>query len=941
MAGEIFRDPWGIPHLRADSARDLAYVQGRVTALDRAWQLEVERHRAQGTSAAFLGPEALSWDCFVRRARLADTARRCWSELERTDPETAAWLRAYVDGVNEGLASGPVPTPDAPTEPAPAPEFARTGLRPGRWEPWTPLAVWLATHILFAGFPAKLWREHAVAHLGADAVGLFATDGPGTAGSNGWLVAGGRTVTGQALIAGDPHRFIEDPGVYQQIRLSCPEFDVVGLAVPGVPGIAHFGHTGTVAWAITNAMADYQDLYRERLRRTGAGVEALGPDGTWRRAARHTETVEVAGEQPVEVEVIETDRGPVVIGGPEGLDGGLPEPGAPPVAIALRHPPRVTGDLGFGALLPLLRARRVADVDAAVDRWAEPVNVVLAADTEGGTLHRVAGRVPVRSAANRTRLVAAWEPGHAWQGWHEPPRAGLTDGVAVMANQRGPATPLGVEFAPPHRADRIAALLAGRERWSAADLSAIHTDTHLASAAALLDRLAALDGLSGPAAALRDRLLRWDRRMDADSADAAAFAAVRGAVVRRLAAHPAFAALRTPPAYPAVFRPWLALVPRIGYALEHLLRAEELYGIDRPAEVRAALEETAARPPAGTWGDTHRLAPWRALPPEAPGDEPGLSGDHDCVLCTSSVPGLTDLAARGPAARYVWDLARRDNSRWVVPLGACGVPGSAHHRDQQPRWLAGDLVPVVTDWTRLRKEPDRPHRPAAPAEPPHPTDRADPSPATDEPHPPRSPMSDPYAARTAVHEQQVDGFGRVRVLPLDVTADVPVLHRWVSEERAVFWGMNGLTEQQVAEIYAHMDTLDTHHAHLVVKDGVPVALLQTYEPAADRVGECYPVQPGDIGVHLLLAPVEGDAARPGWTAGLLAALTSFLLLGLDRRRIVVDPDVANAKAIARFLKQGFTAGPEVVLPEVDLPEVHIPEKKSQLAFLTREVAFGG
>ncbi len=143
-------------------------------------------------------------------------------------------------------------------------------------------------------------------HLGPGAVGLFATDGPGTAGSNGWLVTGARTATGHALIAGDPHRFIEDPGVYQQIHLSCPEFDVVGLAVPGVPGIAHFGHTGTVAWAITNAMADYQDLYRERLRRTGAGVEALGPDGTWHRATRHTETIEIAGEPPIEIEVIET-----------------------------------------------------------------------------------------------------------------------------------------------------------------------------------------------------------------------------------------------------------------------------------------------------------------------------------------------------------------------------------------------------------------------------------------------------------------------------------------------------------------------------------------------------------------------------------------------------------------------------------------------------------
>ncbi|MDQ0749621.1 penicillin amidase [Streptomyces africanus] len=694
MATEIYRDAWGIPHLRAGSVAGLAHAQGLVTARDRAWQLEVERHRAQGTSASFLGASALPWDRFARRAGLDDTARRCFTDLERRDPETARWVRAYVDGVNEGLADGT------------APEFARTGLAPGRWEPWTPLGVWLATHILFAGFPAKLWREQVAAHLGADAIGLFATDGPGTSGSNGWLVSGERTVTGRAVIAGDPHRWIEDPGVYQQIRLSCPDFDVVGLAVPGVPGIAHFGHTGTVAWAITNAMADYQDLYRERLRRTGAGVEALGPDGVWHRAARHTEVVEVAGEEPVEVEVIETDRGPVVVGGPEGLDGDPMDPVGPPVAISLRYPPRVTGDLGFGALLPLLRARRVADVDRAFDRWAEPVNVVQAADTEGGVLHRVAGRVPLRAEANRLRLVPAWEPGHEWHGWQETPRAGLTDGVAVMANQRGPAAPLGVEFAPPHRHDRISALLSGRERWSAADMPGIHTDTHLASAAPLLDHLRVLDALTPEAAALRDRLLAWNRRMDADNADAALYSAVRGAVVRQLAAHPAFAALATPPAYPEVFQPWLALVPRVGFALEHLLRAEELYGIDRPSAVRAAVEEVAARPPAGVWGDTHRLAPWRALEPETPYDEPGLSGDHDCVLCTSGVPGLTDRAARGPAARYVWDLARRENSRWVVPLGASGVPGSPHHRDQLPLWLAGDLVPVVTDWTLLKKETD-------------------------------------------------------------------------------------------------------------------------------------------------------------------------------------------------------------------------------------------
>ncbi|MFC8918889.1 penicillin acylase family protein [Streptomyces sp. NPDC047821] len=677
MSIEVYRDTWGIPHLRAADALELAHAQGRTTALDRAWQLEVERHRAQGTTAAFLGPEAVEWDVFARRTRLADTARRCFDAL---DEPTRTWVCAYVDGVNAGLPAGARRSP----------EFAATALAPGRWEPWTPLAVWLSTHILFAGFPTKLWRDHVARRLGEEYTELFATDGPATSGSNGWLVTGDRTATGAALIAGDPHRFIEAPGVYQQIRLACPEYDVVGLAVPGVPGLAHFGHTGTVAWAITNAMADYQDLYRERLRRTGeGGVEALGPDG-WAPAHAHTETVEVKGAGPVEVEVIETARGPVIIDGPDG-------------AISLRHPPRVTGRLGFATLPALLAARTVADVDRAFDPWVEPVNVVQAADTGGGTLHRVAGHVPLRPRDNLLRTVPAWEPGHEWRGAHEPMPREPVDGVAVMANARGLAAPLGVEFAAPHRAQRIARLLDASKNWTAPEMAAVHTDTHLASARPLLALVAALPDLGLEARDVRDRLLCWNRRMNADSVDAALFAAVRGAVVRRLAEHPVLAVLAEPPAYPALFQPWLALLPRVAYALETLLTGGPVPEADRLAAVRGALEEVAAAPPTGPWGATHRLAPWAALPDDGAG-RPALDGDHDCVLSTSSVPGLTDHSARGPAARYVWDLARREDSLWVVPFGASGVPGDPHRRDQLPLWLRGDLVPVVTDWNRLEKE---------------------------------------------------------------------------------------------------------------------------------------------------------------------------------------------------------------------------------------------
>lgn len=121
--------------------------------------------------------------------------------------------------------------------------------------------------------------------------------------------------------------------------------------------------------------------------------------------------------------------------------------------------------------------------------------------------------------------------------------------------------------------------------------------------------------------------------------------------------------------------------------------------------------------------------------------------------------------------------------------------------------------------------------------------------------------TEPYAAgRAAVHEQPVEGFGTVRVLPVDPHADLDVVHAWVSAERAAYWGMTGFTRQQVLETFLHLDALDTHHAFLAVKDGVPAALFQTYEPGADRVGECYEVEPGDIGIHLLIGPRPPGAA---------------------------------------------------------------------------------
>ena len=662
-----YRDAYGVPHVRGDDVLDLAHGQGEATGRDRTWQLELQRRRATGTLAEAMGPDAVPWDRFARRARIAHHARRAHAGL---DQETAAFVAAYVAGVNAGLR-------------ADVPELLALRHAPVDWEPWTPLAVFLGQHVLFGSFPGKLWEHRAREVLG-DGVSLLAHEGP-SSGSNAWAVAGTRTASGSPLVAGDPHRAFESPNVYQQVRLAAPGIDVAGFAFPGVPGVQHFAHAGDVAWAITNAAADYQDVYAERLRRRGGVVEAHGPDG-WEAVEAHVERIDVRAAEAVEVEVVTTPRGDVVHGGPHGGEG-----------IALRTASGVLGDLGFSALLPLLRAGSVDDVERALDRWVEPVNNVVVADRSGAVRYRVAGRVPLRQEANRHGIVSAEDLAAAWTGWVDPlPREEAE--VLVTANERrGPGSdPIGTAFAPPHRADRIGELLGGRTDLTADDCAAIQADTrapYLPVVRTLLESL--------PPHPLRDVLVAWDGHMDAGSTGAAAYAGWRAALVARLAAEPVFEALATPVVDDPVLLPALDLRARVAAGLESLLAAGTPFGIDVRAHAAAALDEAEAD---GTWGDRHTLTPLHAfdlyggLP--APAVPPvGVRGDADCVCCTGG-PGSDD-AWRGSVARYVWDLADPAGGGWVVPLGASADPHSPHHLDQLEPWLEVRLVPLVRDWDRL------------------------------------------------------------------------------------------------------------------------------------------------------------------------------------------------------------------------------------------------
>lgn len=653
----LYRDAHGIPHLRADSVPELARLQGEVTARDRTWQLEWLRRRGLGTTAEVVGEAGVSWDRFSRRMRTVETAQRAY---DACTPETQGFVTAYVEGVNAGLSA---------VDTASVPELVHAGVAPGAWEPWTPLATFLAQHLLFANLGGILWKRLATAVLGDDERFLSHQD-PTASGSNAWAAGGARTASGRPLIGGDPHRIIEQPGVYQQVRLCCEDpadrFDVVGYTFVGVPGVQHFAHAGEVAWAITNACADYQDV-REETVPPAEVVEA------------HTETIEVKDGEPVTFDVVRTPWGLVFEDG-----------------LSVRTSSWQLGELGFDAILPLLRARSVDDVDRALDAWVEPVNNAVIADRTGALRYRIAGRVPARTADGD------------WAGWLEQPnRANIpSDGHVVTANERrGPESEaIGTVFAAPYRAARIHALLEGRTDLDREAYVAIHNDTLLQTVPMV-------------AALVPGAFDDWDGRMDAGSAQAARYAAFRSALVRRVAEEPVFAALHEPRAehrHEEVFAPWLGATYRIGLALPRLanenLAGNRPFGIDLADHAKAALEEVDSAAEAGelpaAWGETHLTDPVHGYGLLVGFDADRLprlpvSGDADCVRCTVSYPALSDECSRGSVARYVWDLDDREAGGWVVPTGAVATPGHPHHHDQLPLWAAGELAPIVTDWADL------------------------------------------------------------------------------------------------------------------------------------------------------------------------------------------------------------------------------------------------
>ncbi|MEU6334170.1 GNAT family N-acetyltransferase [Streptomyces cellulosae] len=162
------------------------------------------------------------------------------------------------------------------------------------------------------------------------------------------------------------------------------------------------------------------------------------------------------------------------------------------------------------------------------------------------------------------------------------------------------------------------------------------------------------------------------------------------------------------------------------------------------------------------------------------------------------------------------------------------------------------------------------------------------------------------------------------IRPLVPEKDAELLHRWVTHPKASFWMMQDASLQDVEQEYARIAAHEHHHAYLGLHDGEPAFLMEKYDPRYVELVGLYEPEPGDVGMHFLVAPTD----RPvhGFTRAVITAVMEELFADPAVRRVVVEPDVGNKAVHALNEAVGF-------VPE---REIDKPEKRALLSFCTRE-----
>ncbi|MDH7487008.1 MAG: penicillin acylase family protein [Anaerolineae bacterium] len=766
---EIIRDRWGVPHITASSVEDLFFAQGYVHAQDRLWQMELQRRYPSGRLAEVFGEVALESDRFMRTIGLRRAAEAGVAHLNEEERRV---LEAYARGVNAFIEQSRRRLPV---------EFALLRFHP---EPWTPADTLACMRLiawqLSANWEAELLRARLAAKLGPErAASLEPPEPPDTpaivrspearsapsavaaaqarrpealreayrqcpvhfsaalhapgvtpaplsslGSSNNWVVDGRRSANGAPLLANDVHLSLAIPSVWYECHLQGAGFHVAGVSFPGIPGVV-IGHNEHVAWGLTTAWQDVQDLYIERF--NPGNPRQYEFRGQWEEIQVVREEIRVKGRsEPVVEEVLITRHGPII-----SKLVGEEQP------LALRWTGLEPQHM-VNCALNYNRARHWEEFTAALREWSCPPHNFVYADVEGHIGYVQAGWVPQRARGFGLLPVPGWTGEYEWDGYlpfeelpqaFDPPEGWLASANHKTVDDSYPHF-LSADWEHSLRAQRIVELLHSRKRHTIADFLAMQLDDLSPVARRLLPVLSALEPEGELARRAVACIREWDCRMSADSVAATIYEtwmycflhrvldeplgeladAVVGAGILPLSQISGFGKqtallllnllTEDPPS------PWLvAAAPQAADPRQHLLRE----ALDEA--LRLLRQELGEEMGDWRWGRLHWLAYNHPLGSVRPlsrlfnrGPFP-MAGDQDTLLRAVVVPRFPfGPVTTCDSLRMVCDAGDWRRSVIVTTSGQSGHPASRHYDDQIPLYLAGTCRPMLWDRADIEKE---------------------------------------------------------------------------------------------------------------------------------------------------------------------------------------------------------------------------------------------
>ena len=590
---------------------------------------------------------------------------------------------------------------------------------------------------------ANAWRE--VARLGGRVMALAGLDGSGGGGlasdhgigSNDWVVGPAMSASGGALLANDPHLGISMPSIWYVNGLHCAvvdaacPYDVVGVSFPGVPGVI-LGHNARIAWGVTNADPDVQDLVIETLDPTDP-TRYVGPDGTSLPFTTRTEQIAVSGGEPTEIEVRETIHGPIL----NDVDERLRD--APLMAIRWAATlPEAAPDRTVEAFLRLNVARDFDTFRDALSIYGAPSQNFVYADVDGHIGYQLPGYIPVRAnAADRgLRPVLGSDGTGEWVGqiaFEDLPTAlDPAEGWIVSANNAvvdaGYPAFIGADFDPGYRAERIIDLITnyGQDGLTVPEMRVIQNDTAPLRAEDIARTLGErVQPATEAGAGVAARIAAWDGACGVDSLGCAAYMTWEYRVLRAVFDDD----LGTlAPDYVGSPFSWVAfgkLFADGGSAWWDDTSTDVTETADDI--IARALDEAGADlgplgdPDTWTWGRVHTatfkeatigtgsgIGPLEWYFNVGPMAVPGTAGAVDNTYYQlrrgypdpdapgSSGLGIEDIftVTNLPSYRLAMDLSDLDGAQVVITTGQSGHPFDRHYNDQIGPWRDGGSLPL-------------------------------------------------------------------------------------------------------------------------------------------------------------------------------------------------------------------------------------------------------